>query len=82
MMRMPLLAIGVARLIAVWPPNWQMTPSGFSLSMISSTSCSVSGSKYRESEVSKSVETVSGLLLMTMDFLPALRSAQDAWTEQ
>ena len=77
-MRMPRFAIGVARLMAVWPPNWQMTPSGFSLSMISMTSCSVSGSKYRESDVSKSVETVSGLLLMTMDFFPAFLRAQEA----
>ena len=29
----------------VWPPNWTITPTGFSLSAISSTSSSVTGSK-------------------------------------
>ena len=36
----------------VWPPYCTITPSGFSLSTISSTSSSVSGSKYRRSLVS------------------------------
>ena len=36
----------------VCPPYCTITPSGFSLSTISSTSSSVSGSKYRRSEVS------------------------------
>ena len=36
---------GAARLSGVWPPNWTMTPSGFSRSIISSTSSRVRGSK-------------------------------------
>ena len=36
----------------VWPPNWTITPSGCSTSTTPSTSSSVSGSKYRRSEVS------------------------------
>ena len=36
----------------VWPPNWTITPSGCSTSITASTSSSVSGSKYRRSEVS------------------------------
>ena len=46
------------------------------------TSSTVSGSKYRLSDVSKSVLTVSGLLLTMMLFMPALRRAQAEWTEQ
>ena len=38
-----------ASLSGVWPPYCTITPSGFSLSTISSTSSSVSGSKYRRS---------------------------------
>ncbi len=73
---------GPARLIAVWPPNWTMTPSGISFSMTFITSSIVSGSKYSRSEVSKSVDTVSGLLLMMIDSIPISRSAQTEWTEQ
>ncbi len=36
----------------VWPPYCTITPLGCSSSTISSTSSSVSGSKYRRSEVS------------------------------
>ena len=36
----------------VWPPYCTITPAGRSTSTISSTSSSVSGSKYRRSEVS------------------------------
>jgi len=36
----------------VWPPYCTMTPFGFSMRTISSTSSSVTGSKYRRSEVS------------------------------
>ena len=36
----------------VCPPNCTITPSGFSIARISSTSSSVSGSKYSRSEVS------------------------------
>ena len=39
-------------LSGVYPPNCTMTPHGFSRSMTSSTSSSVSGSKYSRSEVS------------------------------
>jgi hypothetical protein len=36
---------GVERFSGVWPPNWTITPSGFSFSTICSTSSRVSGSK-------------------------------------
>ena len=36
----------------VWPPYCTITPFGFSMRTISSTSSSVTGSKYRRSEVS------------------------------
>ena len=48
-------------LSGVCPPSCTITPSGCSRSTISSTSSSVSGSKYSLSEMSKSVETVSGI---------------------
>ena len=41
----PACASGTASLSGVWPPNWTMTPFGFSLATIASTSSSVSGSK-------------------------------------
>jgi len=43
----PLRALmrGMARLIAVWPPNWSITPSASSFSMTFRTSSRVSGSK-------------------------------------
>ena len=44
---------GAADLQRVWPPNCTITPFGFcSTRTISSTSSSVTGSKYRRSEVS------------------------------
>ena len=51
-------------LMAVWPPKATTTPMGFSMWMMSITSSGDRGSKYSRSAVSKSVETVSGLLLM------------------
>ena len=48
--------------------------------MTFSTSSAVSGSKYSRSDVSKSVETVSGLLLMMIASYPASRKARTAWT--
>ncbi len=48
----------------VWPPNWATTPTGCSRSITSSTSSTVSGSKYSRSEESASVDTVSGLQLI------------------
>jgi hypothetical protein len=52
MMGTPLASRSSASFSGVWPPYCTITPSGFSLSTISSTSSSVSGSKYRRSEVS------------------------------
>ena len=52
--------------MAVWPPNWRSIPLASSRRSISDTDSSVSGSKYSLSLVSKSVETVSGLLLIMM----------------
>jgi hypothetical protein len=52
MMGTPLASRPSASLSGVWPPYCTITPTGFSLSTISSTSSSVSGSKYRRSEVS------------------------------
>ena len=48
----PAFMSGTARRSGVCPPNWTMTPSGFSASTISSTSSRVSGSKNSRSEVS------------------------------
>jgi hypothetical protein len=48
----PLASSAFASLSGVWPPYCTITPTGFSSSTISSTSSSVSGSKYRRSEVS------------------------------
>ncbi len=52
-----------ARLSGVWPPNCTMIPFGVTRSTTFITSSCVSGSKNSMSEVSKSVDTVSGLLL-------------------
>ena len=78
----PAASSGPARLMAVCPPNCTTTPSGFVWSMMFSTSSTVSGSKNRASEVSKSVETVSGLLLMMIASYPSSRSAHTECTEQ
>ncbi len=75
-------ASGSARLMAVWPPNCTIAPATASVRATASTEPMSSGSKYRRSEVSKSVETVSGLELAMMARTPASRSAQAAWTEQ
>lgn len=52
----PLSLSAWARPSGVWPPSWTMTPAigpaSDSAWTISSTSSSVSGSKYRRSEVS------------------------------
>ena len=65
-----------ARLSGVWPPSCTMTPSGLSRSTMASTSSWVSGSKYSLSEVSKSVETVSGLELTMMVSKPDLAQGE------
>ncbi len=49
--------------MAVCPPKATTTPRGFSIFIMSITSSGDRGSKYSLSPVSKSVETVSGLLL-------------------
>ena len=46
------------------------------------TSSSCIGSKKSRSEVSKSVETVSGLLLTIWTSIPSSRRAVTAWTVQ
>ena len=68
----------------VWPPNWTITPSAASRSTSTTarTSSSVSGSKYRRSEVSKSVETVSGLELTITASRPDSRTVIAACTQQ
>ena len=55
-----------ANFSGVCPPYCTITPIGFSKSTISITSSNVTGSKYKRSEVSKSVDTVSGLQLIMM----------------
>ena len=62
----PISVSALASLMAVCPPNWTTAPQGFSSSTMFCTSSAVSGSKYSLSATSKSVETVSGLLLMMM----------------
>ena len=48
----PFFARSRASFSGVCPPYWTMTPKGFSTWTISSTSSSVSGSKYSRSDVS------------------------------
>ena len=48
----PAFSSETASFSGVWPPNWTMTPSGFSFSTMDITSSNVSGSKYSRSEVS------------------------------
>jgi len=48
----PAAARSRASFNGVWPPYCTITPKGFSTATISSTSSSVTGSKYRRSEVS------------------------------
>ena len=48
----PLASSACASFSGVWPPYCTITPLGFSRSQISSTSSSVTGSKYSRSEVS------------------------------
>jgi len=67
--------LNLASFIAVCPPNCNITPSGFSFSIIFNTSSSVIGSKYSLSEISKSVLTVSGLLLIIIVSIPSFFSA-------
>ncbi|CQB90256.1 Uncharacterised protein [Chlamydia trachomatis] len=52
-----------------------ITPSGFSISTIFNTSSKVIGSKYNLSEIEKSVETVSGLELITIALYPSFCKA-------
>ena len=52
MMGTPRRLSGSARVSGVCPPNCTITPSGFSVSQMLSTSSSVSGSKYSRSLVS------------------------------
>ncbi len=48
----PAAASWRASLSGVWPPNWTITPCGFSRLITSITSSNVSGSKYSRSEMS------------------------------
>ena len=48
----PALDSARARFKGVWPPNWTITPSGWTRSQILSTSSVVSGSKNKRSDVS------------------------------
>ena len=66
----------------VWPPSCTTTPRGCSSRTISSTSSKVSGSKYSLSEMSKSVETVSGFELIMIVLNPSSRNASPARTQQ
>ena len=70
----------------VWPPNWTIQPKSVPLLasalQISITDSSSRGSKYKRSDVSKSVETVSGLQLIMIDSIPNSFSAYAAWTQQ
>ena len=71
----PAASSGRVSLSGVWPPSCTITPSGCSRCTISSTSSNVSGSKYSLSDVSKSVETVSGFELIMIVSYPCSRSA-------
>jgi len=62
----PISEMAFVSFMAVCPPNCTIAPNGFSLSTIPAMSSFVRGSKYSLSAVSKSVETVSGLLFTIM----------------
>ena len=70
----------------VCPPSWTITPNKslceFSERQISRTDSRSNGSKYNLSEISKSVETVSGLQLTMIDSIFNSRIANDEWTQQ
>ena len=80
--RTPMSVRALASLMAVCPPNCTTAPQGFSCSTMFWTSSAVRGSKYSLSATSKSVETVSGLLLMMMVSKPMRFRAHTEWTEQ
>ena len=78
----PISVSALVSLMAVCPPNCTMAPSGFSISTMLSTSSAVNGSKYKRSAISKSVDTVSGLLLTIIVSYPAAFKAHTQCTEQ
>ena len=82
MIFIPLSLKSLASFIAVCPPNWRITPSGFSFSNIAIISSVTNGSKYSLSAVEKSVETVSGLLLIMILSIPNFFKVFTAWTVQ
>ena len=81
-MRTPAASSGRVSLSGVCPPSCTITPIGCSRATISRTSSSASGSKYSLSEISKSVETVSGFELTMIVSYPRSRSASTARTQQ
>ena len=81
-MAMPRRSSGVARLIAVCPPNCTTAPTARSSAITAATASSSSGSKYRRVLQSKSVLTVSGLLLTITDATCDARSDSAACTLQ
>ena len=78
----PAASSGLVSRSGVWPPSWTTTPFGRSQRTISITSSKVSGSKYSLSEMSKSVDTVSGLELIMIVRYPSSRNASPARTQQ
>ena len=74
------------RLIAVCPPNWTIVDGKEflvpSFSKISNTDSWSIGSKYNLSDVSKSVDTVSGFEFIKIDSIFLFSRDQAAWTEQ
>ena len=78
----PIFIKASVSLIAVCPPNCTTAPSGFSMFTMLSTSSAVNGSKYNLSAISKSVETVSGLLFTIMVSQPSFAKAQVQCTLQ
>ena len=81
-MRTPSFSSARASRSGVCPPSWTTTPNGCSTWTISSTSSRVSGSKYRASEMSKSVETVSGFEFTITVRKPISRNAIAARTQR
>ncbi len=78
----PAASSGLVKRSGVCPPSWTTTPLGRSHRTISSTSSNVSGSKYSLSEMSKSVDTVSGFELIMIVLKPSSRNASPARTQQ
>ena len=78
----PLRASSMERFRPICPPRLGRMASGFSFSMMRSTTSAVSGSIYTWSAMSGSVMMVAGLELTSTVSTPSLFSARQAWVPE